>query len=140
MTITKDVLHEVPLFAGLSDKDLKQLAGSLREKVYGPGEKVVEEGTGGIGFFVILDGKAEVTIKGKHRGEMQAGDYFGELGLLDDKVGRQATVIAEEELHCAAITAWQFKPFLKEHPDVAWSLMQSMARRLADTEQYHTAS
>jgi CRP-like cAMP-binding protein len=141
MSIDVAALRTVPLLANVSDKDLKKLAVNLRERTYSDGEHVVEEGAGGIGFFLILDGKADVVIRGEVRASMKAGEHFGELGLLDDTYGRSATVVASGDLRCAALTSWQFKPFVREHPDMAWELLVVMARRLIATEQhYATAS
>jgi CRP-like cAMP-binding protein len=136
MPIDTAALRTVPLLAEVSDKDLKKLAANLRERTYADGEVVVEERSGGIGFFFILDGTADVTIRGDKRGVMGKGDHFGELGLLDDEAGRTATVTANGDLRCAALTSWQFKPFLREHPDMAWELMRSMARRLNASERH----
>jgi CRP-like cAMP-binding protein len=140
MPIDTAALRSVPLLRDVSDKDLKKLAANLRERTYADGEVVVEEGSGGIGFFFILEGNADVTIRGEKRGSMSKGDHFGELGLLDDQAGRAATVTATGELRCAALTSWQFKPFLREHPDMAWELMRSMARRLNATERHFAAT
>jgi CRP-like cAMP-binding protein len=137
MSIDVPALRAVPLLAKVSDKELKTLAGTLRERTYSDGEVVVEQGSGGIGFFIILDGAAEVTIRGEQRATMKKGDHFGELGLLDDTYGRSATVTAVGELRCAALTSWQFKPFVKEHPDMAWELLVTMAKRLIATEQHY---
>jgi len=140
MSIDAATLRSVPLLSGVSDKELKQLAGSLRERTYSDGEIVVEEGSGGIGFFIILDGKADVSIRGEARGTMKSGDYFGELGLLDDTYGRTATVTANGDLRCAALTAWQFKPFVHEHPDMAWELLRVLAKRLNASERRYAAA
>jgi CRP/FNR family cyclic AMP-dependent transcriptional regulator len=137
MSIDVAALRTVPLLSAVSDKELKKLAGNLRERTYDDGEVVVEEGSGGIGFFMILEGKADVTIRGEQRGAMKAGDHFGELGLLDDSYGRSATVTANGPLRCAALTSWQFKPFVREHPDMAWELMRTMAKRINATEQHY---
>ena len=56
-----DSLHDVPLFADLSGKDLKRLADSMKEYSFPAGKEIVAEGKGGVGFFVILDGSARVT-------------------------------------------------------------------------------
>ncbi len=83
---------------------------------------------------------ADVTIRGEKRGALKAGDHFGELGLLDDTAGRSATVTANGSLRTAALTSWQFKPFLAEHPEMAWELMRTMARRINATEQHYAAA
>jgi CRP-like cAMP-binding protein len=140
MPIDVAALRSVPLLAGCSDKELKKLAPTLRERSYGDGEVVVAEGSGGIGFFFILDGSADVSIRGEHRATMKAGDHFGELGLLDDTAGRSATVTANGQLRTAALTSWQFKPFLREHPDMAWELMRTLAKRLIATEEHYAGT
>jgi CRP/FNR family transcriptional regulator, cyclic AMP receptor protein len=140
MSIDVAALRTVPLLAGVSDKDLKKLAGNLRERTYSDGENVVSEGQGGIGFFFILDGKADVTIRGETRATLKQGDHFGELSLLDDSYGRSATVTANGELHTAALTSWQFKPLVREQPDMAWELLVVMAKRLIATEQHYASA
>ena len=140
MPIDIAALRTVPLLSDVPEKDLKKLAGNLRERTYSDGEVVVEEGSGGIGFFFILDGNADVSIRGEKRGAMKAGDHFGELGLLDDDSGRSATVTANGPLRTAALTSWQFKPFLREHPDMAWELMRTMAKRINATEQHYASA
>ena len=140
MSIDVATLRTVPLLANVSDKDLKKMAGSLRERTYGDGEVVMEEGSGGIGFFLILEGKADVSIRGEVRASMKTGDHFGELGLLDDTYGRSATVTANGDLRCAALTSWQFKPLVREHPDMAWELLVVMAKRLIATEHHYATS
>ena len=140
MPIDVAALKSVPLLSQVSDKALKTLAGSLRERTYDDGEVVVEEGSGGIGFFFILEGSADVKIRGEKRGSMKAGDHFGELALLDDTAGRSATVVANGTLRTAALTSWQFKPFVHEHPEMAWELMRTMARRINETEQHYAGA
>jgi CRP-like cAMP-binding protein len=140
MPIDVAALRSVPLLAEVSDKDLKKLVPNLRERTYGDGEVVVQEGSGGIGFFFILEGNADVSIRGEQRATMKAGDHFGELGLLDDTSGRSATVTANGPLRTAALTSWQFKPFVREHPDMAWELMRTLARRLNATEQHYASA
>ena len=140
MPIDVAALRSVPLLSGVSDKALKRLAKDLRERSYADGDTVVEEGKGGIGFFMILDGKAEVKIRGEVRATLKTGDHFGELGLLDDSHGRSASVVANGDLRCAGITSWQFKPLVQENPELAWELLTVMARRLIATEQHYATS
>jgi CRP-like cAMP-binding protein len=133
MTSLADSLRDVPLFAELSDRDRKLLADSMHEKSYSPGQEVVVEGKGGIGFFVILAGTARVTVRGQDHGQLGAGDYFGEMALVDGDE-RSASVTAGDDLRTAGITMWNFRPFVKDHPDVAWSLLTALVRRVRDAE------
>jgi CRP/FNR family transcriptional regulator, cyclic AMP receptor protein len=139
MSSMVDALRAIPLFADLSPRDLKRLAGSMKEMSFGPGEVVVSEGTGGVGFFVILDGRARASQDGEERGVLTAGDYFGEMALIDGD-DRAASVHAEGELRCAAMTMWNFRPFVKEHPDVAWALLTALVKRVRETQARHTVT
>jgi CRP/FNR family cyclic AMP-dependent transcriptional regulator len=128
-----DSLREVPLFADLSNRDLKQLADSMQELSFPSGREIVAEGKGGVGFFVILEGSARVSQGGEDRGALAAGDYFGEMALIDGD-DRMASVYAESEIRCAAMTPWTFRPFVKDHPDVAWSLLTSLVKRVRQAQ------
>jgi CRP-like cAMP-binding protein len=132
-------LRAVPLFAELSDRELKQLAESMHEKTYSPGQPVLTEGEGGVGFFVILSGTARASVGDQQGGVLRAGDYFGEMALLDGET-RSASITAEDELRCAGMTAWHFRPFVRDHPDIAWTLLRALARRVREAEARQTAN
>ena len=132
-------LREVPLFADLPPRDLRRLADSMQDLSFARGKEVVSEGKGGVGFFVILDGAARVTQRGEDRGLLTAGDYFGEMALIDGN-DRMASVHAESELRCAAMTPWTFRPFVRDHPDVAWALLTALVKRLRETQARQVAA
>jgi CPA1 family monovalent cation:H+ antiporter len=132
MIDTADILGRVSLFAGLTRDDLGRLGSHMRETHFAAGDVVVREGTRGarvLAFFVILDGTATVTVEGAPRPTLSAGDYFGEIGLLLD-VSRTATVVAETDLLCSALSAWDFRGFLDDHPDVQSALARTLEARL----------
>jgi CRP-like cAMP-binding protein len=124
-----DSLARVSLLSNLPPRELADLGNAMREHTYAPGEVVTGEGTGGVGFFVILDGTATVSISGREQSKLGPGDHFGELALIDGEA-RAATITAETELRCLSMTAWEFRPFVKEHPDVAWALLEGLVRTL----------
>ena len=128
-----DSLREVPLFADLANRDLKRLADSMQEKSFEAGKEIVSEGKGGVGFFVILEGTARVSQGGEDRGRLAVGDYFGEMALIDGN-DRTATVHADTALRCAAMTSWNFRPFVKDHPDIAWTLLNSLVKRVRQAQ------
>jgi CRP-like cAMP-binding protein len=93
----------------------------------------VVEGRQGVGFFLIVDGRAAVTVGGEVVNMLGPGDYFGEIALLRGNI-RTATVTADTELRCLAMTAWQFKPWVAEHPQVSWALLETIAKRLGEAQ------
>jgi CRP-like cAMP-binding protein len=127
-----DVLAKVPLLAGLDRKALGSLAGMLKDRTFHAGDTAVDEGAQGVGFFIVLDGSATVTIGGRQVRRLGPGDWFGEIALLAKDSMRTATVTAETDLKCVGMTEWEFRPYLAEHPDIAWQIMGTMARRIAD--------
>lgn len=124
-----DALRGVPLFAGLGEKELERLARSMKERVFREGSAVTREGETGAGFFVIAEGNATVSVDGEIRATLGPGDYFGEVALIDEGV-RSASITAATDLRCYGLSPWEFKPFVEGHPQVAWALLQTLARRL----------
>jgi CRP-like cAMP-binding protein len=124
-----EVLKRVPLFAGLDDRELEQIAGTMRERRFSAGDKVTEEGAGGAGFFIVEDGDAEVTVHGEPRGTIGAGDYFGEIALLTGS-DRTATITASSDMLCWGMTPWDFRPLVESNSTIAWKLLTAMADKL----------
>jgi CRP-like cAMP-binding protein len=122
-------LEHVPLLADLTQRDRQRLARMMRERTFAAGREVVVEGRNGVGFFIIAEGKAVVSIGERVISVLGPGDYFGEMALLHGGE-RSATVTADTELRCLTITAWGFKSFVLEHPNVAWALLQTLAQRM----------
>jgi CRP/FNR family transcriptional regulator, cyclic AMP receptor protein len=139
MSAMVESLREVPLFSELSARDLRRLADSMKEISFASGKEVVAQGKGGAAFFVILEGTARVTQGGEDRGLLTAGDYFGEMALIDGDQ-RMASVHAEGELRCATMTTWNFRPFVRAHPDVAWALLTALVKRAREVEARHVAA
>ena len=129
-----ELLRRVPLFSDLERRELEEIAGSLRERTYGAGDTVLTEGHAGVGFFVIVNGEARVTVRGDARARLSAGDYFGEIALITG-TERTATVTAETELTCLALTSWEFRPLVEANGEIAWKLLQALARKLPAREQ-----
>jgi CRP/FNR family cyclic AMP-dependent transcriptional regulator len=129
LSSSADTLEQVPLLEELSKRDRQKLAKALRERTFRSGQEIVVEGRTGVGFFIILEGKAAVTIGGKLIHTIGPGDYFGEMALLDGGE-RTATITSDGELRCATMTAWDFKSFVLDNPKVAWAMLQTLAQRV----------
>lgn len=127
------VLRPVGIFVGMSESELKKIAKQMREIRHPKGAEIICRGAQGVGFMVILEGEAEVeTVDGRRR-KLGPGDHFGEMALLDAE-GRSATITARTDLVAAAVAEWSFKPFLLEHPEVAFRLLETLSRRLREAE------
>ena len=124
-----DTLKKVPLFSGLDDRELQQIADSLRERRFHAGDTVTQEGASGVGFFVVEDGEAEVTVGGETRRSIGPGDYFGEIALINESP-RTATITARTDMVCYGMTPWDFRPLVENNSVIAWKLLTAMAEKL----------
>jgi CRP/FNR family cyclic AMP-dependent transcriptional regulator len=125
-----DTLRRVPLFAGLDDRDLKQIASSMRERRFKAGDVVTQEGAGGVGFFVVEEGEAEVSVAGETRPwTVGPGDYFGEIALINESP-RTATLTAKTDMLCYGMTPWDFRPLVESNSEIAWKLLTAMAEKM----------
>jgi CRP/FNR family cyclic AMP-dependent transcriptional regulator len=134
MPLTIEDLQQIDLFSGLDKKDLQSLVNSFKEVRFRPGEEIVGQHKGGVGFFVMKQGTAKVTVHDEEVATFGPGDHFGEIALIDDGA-RTATVTADSEVRCYGLTSWAFRPLVEHNPTVAWKLLQTMAKRLRDTQQ-----
>jgi CRP/FNR family cyclic AMP-dependent transcriptional regulator len=130
---TAEMLSRVPLFAGIDRKQLSRLVDRMSERTFAEGETALEEGRGGAGFWLIESGDANVSVGGSQVRTLGPGDYFGEIALIDDGP-RSASVVAATDMQCRGIAAWEFKGFVLEHPEAAWAIMETLARRLREAE------
>lgn len=128
---TMELLKGVPLFAGLSRRHLRTLAGLSHVVRFGAGRTVVQYGSRGTAFFVIVHGKVKVTAGYSNRAfaRLGPGGFFGELALLDGGP-RTASVVADTPLVTIRITRFGFRKMLESNPDVALKLMEELSGRL----------
>jgi CRP/FNR family cyclic AMP-dependent transcriptional regulator len=124
-----DTLKKVPLFVGLDDKELEQIALSMRERRFSAGDTVTQEGAGGVGFFVVEEGRADVTVGGEAKGSVGPGDYFGEIALINESP-RTATLTASTDMLCYGMTPWDFRPLVESNSTIAWKLLTAMAEKM----------
>jgi CRP/FNR family transcriptional regulator, cyclic AMP receptor protein len=124
-----DILKRVPLFAGLNDKELDEIASSMRERRFKAGDTVTQEGAGGVGFFIVEEGQADVTVGGETKGTVGPGDYFGEIALINESP-RTATLTASTDMLCYGMTPWDFRPLVEGNSTIAWKLLTAMAEKM----------
>jgi len=126
-------LKAAKIFEGVPDSEMRSISKQVKTVQHPAGHEIVVRGEGGVGFMVITDGTVTVdTVQGKTR-TLGPGDSFGEMALLDHE-GRSATITAASDVTLATIPEWNFKPFLKEHPEVAYRLMQVLSQRVRQAE------
>jgi CRP-like cAMP-binding protein len=129
-----DTLAEVPLFDGLSKRQLRRVAKLARIRRFAPGSVMVRAGDPGRSFYVLLDGKAKVKLAGGRSGRLGAGEYFGEMALLDD-APRSADVVADGEVLALTIGHAGFTKLLRSEPALAQPLLRTLAARLRAAER-----
>ena len=129
------ILQRTPLFRGLNRRQIEQVGKRFVERTYNPGDKIVTQGKGGEGFFVIMEGCAE-AIREQADGTqvvlnpLNPGDFFGEMALLTDQV-RTASVIANEPTCCLVLPQWDFLGLLREDAEMAVAVLQELAARFS---------
>ena len=128
-----ELLKRVPLFQGLDGKQLEMLSRNFSERTFKSGAEITTEGTGGVGFFVIEEGEAVVSVGGEERRTLGSGDYFGEVALIDEGT-RSATIEARTDVKAHGLTPWQFRPLVEENASIAWPLLVALAHRLREAE------
>ena len=129
-----EILQRVPLFADLEKRDLTQIASSFKAREYAAGDTLATEGEGGVGFFLIESGEATVSVRGQEIARLKAGDSFGEVALIDDGA-RTATVTADTDMVCYGMSFWEFRPIVESSSQIAWKLLQALAKKLRAAEQ-----
>lgn len=128
-------LASVPLLAGLDGRIRRRLAETGKRRTYAPDDEIVREGSTGTALYVVLSGEARVERGGERIGAVKAGDFFGELALIEEHP-RSASVIADTEVECLLFPAWEFTALLEEHPAIAVPIMRVLIQRLHKREHH----
>ena len=126
-------LASVPLFSQCDRAELKSLARLTADISAEPGQVLVREGHGAHDFFVIVSGEAEVSRGGRVAARLGAGDWFGELGLLDP-AHRDATVTATTPMELIVMFEREFRQMEREMPSVATRVRSAIRARLENRE------
>jgi CRP/FNR family transcriptional regulator, cyclic AMP receptor protein len=133
-----ELLASVPLFRACSKRDLSRIA-SLADEIEVPQGKVLtKQGEPGWEFFVIADGQAKASMRGRRSVPLRQGSFFGEMSLLDGGP-RSATVTAETDMLLLVLSSRSFSSLIDEVPLVGRRVLQVMAERLREAEQSQPA-
>jgi CRP/FNR family cyclic AMP-dependent transcriptional regulator len=128
-----DLIRGIPIFADLDDGSVKQLADDFMERDFAAGQSMATEGEGGLNFFVVENGSADVSIGGQVVATLGPGASFGEVALVD-KSARSATVTATSPVRAYGLPVWSFRSFAETRPAVLWKLLELLAERLRAAE------
>jgi CRP-like cAMP-binding protein len=127
-----NMLRDVVLFSGFRKDQLRKLIGVGTERDYAAGDPIVKQGETGMGFYLMLQGSAEVR-KGKRTvSKLNKGDFFGEMSLLAEQP-RSADVVATAPTRCLVISPSSFESLIAGSPTIAREMLGEMARRLRST-------
>jgi cAMP-binding proteins - catabolite gene activator and regulatory subunit of cAMP-dependent protein kinases len=136
----EDVLAGASLFSELSRRDLKRLASATITRAYKKGDVIVKEGEEAVAFYLITKGRVGV-VRGGGDGKSQtalanldAGDFFGEMALLDS-YPRSASVVASEDTECLVLSRWDFMAELRSNPHIAVQMLPVLSRRLRKLQE-----
>jgi CRP/FNR family transcriptional regulator, cyclic AMP receptor protein len=121
-------LKSLPLFADVPDQELAQIAGFAQEVTVNAGRELVREGDFSYEFMAIEEGEAEVTRDGQHVADLGAGDFFGEMGLLE-KTLRNATVTAKTPMRLVTLTGWDMKRMERHIPEAIERVRAALEER-----------
>jgi CRP-like cAMP-binding protein len=126
-----ETLKTVPLFAHCTAKQLEFIATQVEEMDFPAGKVLCREGQSGGDFFVLLTGTADVTRGEKPISRMSAGDFFGEIALVDGGK-RTATVTVSSPGRCLVLGPRQFQNVLHQNTDIAHSVMKALSERVRE--------
>ena len=129
-----EALKRAPLFADLSRKELIQLARLTDDAEVPDGKVLCREGDLGREFFVLVEGSVEVATKGRRVTTLGAGDFVGEISLLEP-TPRTATVTAKTPLRFFVLTPKDFRQMLDENPSFERKVLRALARRVLELSQ-----
>jgi CRP-like cAMP-binding protein len=109
-------LKSIPIFEGISDDELSQIATFAQQVSVEAGRELVREGDFSYEFMAIEEGEAEVTREGEHVANLGPGDFFGEMGLLE-KTLRNATVTSTTPMQLVTLTGWDLRRIERTTPE-----------------------
>jgi CRP-like cAMP-binding protein len=124
-----ELLKGVPLFAGCTKKELGEIALIADELGLPDGAALIEEGSKGTEFFVLVEGTVRVSRQGRKLSELGPGSHFGEIALVSN-VPRTATVVATSPVRVLVVTDRAFDRLMRQVPSIAIHVLRTLAERV----------
>lgn len=137
-SVSTTLLHNVPLFAGLDEAQLSVLVRMIVRKSFARNAKIIGAGDPTDSLYIIIDGRVKVMLSDEHGREvilsiLGRGEFFGEMGLLDDSP-RSASVVTLEPCELLSISKSDFKRSLAENFDLSLMVMRGLVKRLREAD------
>ena len=127
-------LQRVPLFSGFNEDELRRVAEHSRIVDAPAGTVITQIGDAGDSFFIIIDGTAAVRTPVGAGSQLQPGDCFGEMSLVDGEP-RSATIVATTDLRLLVVDLSHFWRLLNETPELIRRILTILSRRVRRLEQ-----
>ncbi len=124
-----EALKRVPLFSQLTPRELKFVASRTDEVSIPAGRQLTRQGHSSDTFYVLLEGEVEVVVDGRKRAKLKAGDFFGEISMLDRGVGT-ATVVTTTPARMMVMSHSQFRDAIKSSDSLLVKVLSAMGARL----------
>jgi CRP/FNR family transcriptional regulator, cyclic AMP receptor protein len=133
LTVTLDqrtrLIGACPLFTGVAGDDLSAIGDRAIEVDFPADRVIARQGEIGTGFFVIVEGTVRVVRDGSEIARLGAGDFFGEMSVIDG-LPRVAQVVTTEPTRCLALASWEFERLVLEHPTIGLAILRGLSARL----------
>ena len=133
------LLDKIELFSGLSEEDMAAISSLAVTRSFPKNTLVICEGDTSDSLYVVLSGKVKVFLSDEEGKEVTlnlqgAGEYFGELAILDE-APRSASVVTTEDTKLAILSKVAFEQCMEQHSAIALTIMRGLARRLRELSE-----
>ena len=128
-------LEQIPIFSQLSAEELKEVNKLMHSRFYRKDEYIFRQNAPGVGMYIIQEGKVSIEIEDPENpnlllAQMQDGDFFGELTILDEKP-RSAAAIATTDAKILGFFRPDLMSLLKRKPRLGSKILFNLAKVVA---------
>jgi CRP/FNR family cyclic AMP-dependent transcriptional regulator len=138
-TVSTAVLKNVPMFTGFPDESLRLLAALVTRKSVLRGTTIMVAGDPTDSLYIVISGRLKVMMSDAEGKEvilaiLGSGEFFGEMGLIDD-APRSASVVSIESCELLCVTKRDFKRCLAENFEMSMAVMRGLVKRLREADR-----